>query len=140
VRVVKSGYPKTPTAPAPAYTPRMPTVVALVDDLMFLSRIREAAKASGIEVRAARRLPELLAACRPAPRAVFVDLDRPQLPVEEALAAFKADTDLASVPVVGFVSHVQADRAQAARNAGCTRVLARSAFVRELPALLGPPS
>jgi CheY-like chemotaxis protein len=115
----------------------MPTVVALVDDLMFLSRIREAAKAAGVDVRAVRRLPELLAACRPAPRVVLVDLDRPQVPVEETLAALRSDAELASVPVVGFLSHVNADRAQAARGAGCTQVLARSAFVKALPSLLG---
>jgi len=120
----------------------MPTVVALVDDLMFLSRIREAAVAAGVEVRVARRLSELLAACRPAPRMVFVDLDRPPLILEEALAALRSDAELTTVPVVGFVSHVQGDRVRPARDAGCTRVLARSAFVKELPLLLGlsPPS
>jgi CheY-like chemotaxis protein len=114
----------------------MPCVVALVDDLMFLSRIREAAKAVGLEVRTARGLPELLAACREAPGLIVVDLDRPRLPLAEALAALRSEAP--AVPVVGFVSHVHAERAQAAREAGCTRVLARSAFVKELPSLLGP--
>jgi hypothetical protein len=37
---------------------------------------------------------------------------------------------------VAFVSHVRADHAQAAHDAGASRVLARSAFVEELPRLV----
>ena len=118
------------------YSHPMPAVVAFMDDLMFLSRVREAARAPGVQVRPARRLEELLAACRPAPEAVFVDLDSTRLPTAEALAALRSDAALATVPVVGFVSHVNADRAREAREAGCSRVMARSAFVEELPALL----
>jgi CheY-like chemotaxis protein len=114
----------------------MPAVVAFMDDLMFLSRVREAARACGVEVRAARQLGELRAACRPAPEAVFVDLDSARLPTAEALAMLRSDAVLTAVPVVGFVSHVNADRAREGRDAGCSRVMARSAFVEELPALL----
>lgn len=39
-------------------------------------------------------------------------------------------------PVVGFVSHVDADTIAAAREAGITQVLARSRFVEVLPQLL----
>jgi hypothetical protein len=37
---------------------------------------------------------------------------------------------------VAFLSHVHAEGAEAARAAGCSRVLARSAFVQELPRLI----
>lgn len=117
----------------------MGPVLALMEDLMFLSRVREAAQAQGVEVRSVRRLADLLAACRPAPRIVFIDLDAPRLPVAEALAALRSDPDLAPIPVVGFVSHVHAEKAGAAREAGCARVLARSAFVKELPVLVATP-
>jgi hypothetical protein len=40
------------------------------------------------------------------------------------------------VPVVAFASHVRADLIAEARAAGADRVLARSAFVAELPALV----
>jgi hypothetical protein len=56
--------------------------------------------------------------------------------VAEALAALHAEAGLAALPVVGFFSHVHVERAKAAREAGCTRVLPRSAFVEQLPALL----
>jgi hypothetical protein len=38
--------------------------------------------------------------------------------------------------VIGFVSHVQNNLIAAARDAGCGLVLARSAFVSQLPSLL----
>jgi CheY-like chemotaxis protein len=117
----------------------MPPVIAFMDDLMFLSRVREAARAQGLEVRGARTLLELQEACSTPPRVVLVDLDSPRLPTGEALASLRADPGLAGVPVVGFFSHVHGERARAAQAAGCTRVLARSAFVQKLPELLASP-
>jgi DNA-binding NarL/FixJ family response regulator len=113
----------------------MACVIAFMDDLMFLSRVREAAKAAGVEVRSARKLPDLLAAA-PEARLVLVDLDSQRLPTADALRALKADAALAGIPVVGFFSHVHVERARDAEAAGCSRVLARSAFVKELPDLL----
>ena len=113
----------------------MGIVVAFVDDLMFLSRIREAAKASGTEVRSARTVDQLKTAAAGA-GIIFLDLDSPRLPTPEALSVLRADPTLAAVPLVGFFSHVQAERAAAARAAGVERVLPRSAFVQQLPGLL----
>jgi DNA-binding NarL/FixJ family response regulator len=118
----------------------MDRVVAFVDDLMFLSRIREAAKARGLEVVGARTVADLVAACRPPPRLVIMDLDRARPPAAEALAALRAEPALASTPVVGFFSHVHAERGRQAREAGCTRAMPRSVFVQELDTLLTVPS
>jgi CheY-like chemotaxis protein len=115
----------------------MPHVIALVDDLMFLSRIREAARGAGAEVRTARGAADLLSAAREGARLVLVDADSSRLPWAEAVSALRGEgVPLATLPVVAFLSHVHADRAEAARSAGCTRVLARSAFVQELPQLV----
>ena len=40
------------------------------------------------------------------------------------------------IPVIGYGSHVQQDLQKQALEAGCTRVLPRSAFVQQLPELL----
>jgi CheY-like chemotaxis protein len=48
----------------------------------------------------------------------------------------KADPALASIPTVGFVSHVQADLIDAARAAGVDDVLARSVFTARLAEIL----
>jgi CheY-like chemotaxis protein len=110
-------------------------VVAFVDDLLFLSRIRAAAGA-GVEVLSVRSVEALVAECRSAPVAlVLVDLDSPRLSGIAALEALTAEP--AGKPVsVGFFSHVSPERARQALAAGCDRVLPRSLFVIELKALL----
>ena len=113
----------------------MAMVVALVDDLMFLSRIREAARAYGLEVKGTRTVDDTAAAAGGAVM-VFLDLDSSRLPVAAALAALRANEALAGLPVVGFFSHVDAQRGRDAASAGCTTVLPRSAFVQRLDGLL----
>ena len=114
----------------------MAAVVALVDDLMFLSRIREAARGHGLEVKAARTAGDTVAAARAGARLVIMDLDSPRLGAADALSALRADPALAGLPVVGFFSHVEAQRGRDAAQAGCTTVLPRSVFVQKLDALL----
>jgi CheY-like chemotaxis protein len=115
-------------------------VVALVDDLMFVSRITEAAAPQGLEVKKVRTVAELVEACRPAPRVVLVDLDSSRLPWAEGVAALRADPELAGVPVVGFYGHVHTEHARQGEQAGCTRVLARGAFVQQLGRILELPN
>jgi hypothetical protein len=40
------------------------------------------------------------------------------------------------VATLGFLSHVQKDLAVAAKEAGCDRVMARSAFTKDLPKVI----
>jgi CheY-like chemotaxis protein len=112
----------------------MGRVVALVDDLMFLSRIREAA--AGRELAPVRSVAALLDTCRAGASLIVMDLDSPRLPTTEALAALKADPDCTAITVVGFFSHAHVERARAAEAAGCSQVMPRSLFVKELLALL----
>ena len=112
-------------------------VIVGVDDLMFRSRISTAAKGLGVEIRFARSPEAILEAARAvAPRLVILDLNSAGVRPLEALALLKGDPAVANVPTVGFVSHVQADLIAAAREAGVGQVLARSAFVAQLPQLL----
>ena len=114
----------------------MPTVIALVDDLMFVSRIREAAKGRALEVKAVRTAADALAGARAGARLVILDLDSPRLPTAAVLADLRGDPSLARLPIVGFFSHVEAQRGREAAAAGCTTVLPRSAFVQKLDGLL----
>jgi len=114
----------------------MLTLIALVDDLMFLSRIREAAKGHGVEVKPARTAADAVAGARAGARLVILDLDSRRLPVADTLAGLRAEPSLTGLPVVGFFSHVEAQRGRDAAAAGCTTVLPRSAFVQKLDALL----
>lgn len=95
-------------------------VVALVPDLMDRSKL---ARLGDVEVVHVRRAEDLAAVVVDGDL-VVLDLARPG--VLDALRAGLAGT------VVGFASHVDADLIAAARAAGCTEVLPRSAFFGRL--------
>jgi CheY-like chemotaxis protein len=112
-------------------------ILVAVDDLMFSSRISTAAKAVGAAMKFTRSVESVLAAAREAtPRLVILDLNSTRTQPLAIVAALQADPTLAGVPTVGFVSHVDTTTIEAARAAGVGRVLARSAFVEQLPELL----
>jgi DNA-binding NarL/FixJ family response regulator len=118
----------------------MSRVIALVDDLLFLTRIQEAARRADVEVLCVREAKGLAEAVRAGGRLVLVDADASRLPWEQALRELRSGSPPAGPRAVAFLSHVHAERAAAARAAGCDRVLARSAFVEELPRLLASVS
>lgn len=110
-------------------------IVAAVADLIFGARIRSAAERAGVALTFARSLSELSGLAR-GRRLVLLDLDARWLDAPAAIRALREEPRTAAVRIVAFVSHVRVDAIEAAREAGADRVLARSAFVRELPALL----
>jgi CheY-like chemotaxis protein len=114
-------------------------IIAVLDDLFFSIKIKTAAKLLGAEIYFERSADAVLESVRArAPRLVIFDLDSAKMRPLEALAAMKADAALKDVPTLGFVSHVHADTIAAARAAGIDQVLARSAFVDRLSAILQP--
>jgi CheY-like chemotaxis protein len=119
-------------------------ILVVVEDLIFLSKIQQAAKLVGVTVEPTDpgKLQERVR--RDPPGAVILDLDHRSGLAVDVLRALKSEPATSRVPVVAFLSHVEADLARAARSAGCDVLLARSAFTRELPQLLtkyaGAPS
>jgi CheY-like chemotaxis protein len=112
-------------------------IVAVLDDLMFTSRIRTAAAGLGVIVTFARSREAALAEVREhRPTLVVLDLNCLRADPLGLVADLKADPALQNTKTVGFVSHVDTDRIEAARAAGVGDVLARSAFTQQLPALL----
>jgi len=111
--------------------------IAVVDDLMFASKIRGAADHLGAEVTFVRNpahvLPEVRAR-RPA--LVIFDLNRESLDPIGAIRAIRGDDSLKSTRLVAFVRHTSTDLITAAREAGADQVLARSAFFPALAELL----
>ena len=112
------------------------TIVALVEDLFFLAKIRETAKAVGVTVVTvdSRRGPAGVAEAQP--QAIFIDLNSRGLSAVDWIQALKADPATQPIRIVGFASHVQEQLISAARGAGCDTVMARSAFTQQLPHLL----
>ena len=104
---------------------------------MFTSKIRTAASRLGVEVAFARSRDAALTEMRKAtPTLVILDLNAGRADPLGIVASMKADPALASIPTVGFVSHVQADLIEQARQAGVGEVMARSAFTMRLADIL----
>lgn len=113
------------------------TVLAAVEDLMFRSKISETASTLGIEASFPRNPRKLLQALRESPPDLLVlDLNSARFEPLSLLRTVKSDERTQNVYTVGFLSHVQKDLAVAAREAGCDRVVARSAFTKDLPRIL----
>ena len=112
-------------------------ILAIVDDLMFTSKIKAAAAQLGVPLTFARSSDGALAEMRTnRPMLVILDLNSTRTQPLITVAAMKADPVLADIPSIGFVSHVQTDLIEAARKAGVGEVLARSAFTMQLPEIL----
>jgi len=137
-------YPTVPMTDTNLHEQRAPApapVLALAADLIFASRIRATATAVGASVHIVRSAEELIARARAtAPRLVLVDLEARAGDLPGAIRQLRATPETAAVPIVAFASHTNREAIEAARAAGASRVLARSAFVRELPALLAEPA
>ena len=112
-------------------------VLAAVEDLLFKSKISETASTLGIEASFARNPKRLLEALRESPPDLLVlDLNSARFEPLALLRSVRSDEATSDVPTIGFLSHVQKDLAVAAREAGCDRIVARSAFTRDLPQIL----
>lgn len=117
-------------------------ILALVDDLLFGSRIRAVAERAGRSVVFAG-LDAVVRDVRAArPDLIIIDLDRSPSDPMAAIREIKSHGDAAvsGVKIVGYVSHVRGDLIESARAAGIDLVLARSAFVTKLPELVAGTS
>src|SRR3954470_10060092 len=99
-------------------------ILAILDDLMFTSKIKTAATHLGVPVTFARTSDAALAEMRKSvPTLVIFDLNNQRTDPLGTLAAMKREPALAAIPTMGFASHVQVDVINAARRAGVDEVL-----------------
>jgi DNA-binding NarL/FixJ family response regulator len=111
------------------------TVLALVSDLFFGSKVAATARAHGVDYRGARSREGML---NPdlTPSLVIVDLEA-ELPDGDAIDAVSDARLRAPRPfVVAFAGHLLADRLEAARSAGADLVLTKGGFTGRLESLM----
>ena len=104
-----------------------------MDDLFFQMKVAETAKQLGVEFKVATTGEALLTMLDPPTKLVIIDLNArgsPVATIEHLRATHK------EIRVVAFLSHVQTELAAMARAAGCTDILPRSLFTRNLAAIL----
>lgn len=114
-------------------TPVAGLVLALVDDLVFASRIRVEVEQAGGTCQRFSTSQALLDAMRvERPALVIVDLEGMGFDGVQALRDLAESPDADGVPRIAYGSHVHAVTLEAAASAGAT-AWPRSRFVRELP-------
>ena len=113
-------------------------ILAVVDDLLFRAKLEAAAEALGVTLHICTDAPTPPAPPNPLPwDRVLIDLNVSACDPLEVVRAIRARD--AHVPIVGYCAHVEAALRDRALQAGCSLVLARSAFVQRIPELLRDP-
>ncbi len=106
------------------------SVLAVLDDLLFRSKIAAAAGTRPVQFVSGTSVP----AAEGPWRLILIDLN---LASAHALALVRQLAQAhPSATIIGYCAHVQQALQAQALAAGCTRVLPKSAFVQQLPDLL----
>lgn len=122
--------------PAEPDVERRPAPVGLLicQDLMFMSKVSGAASFLGLQIEAAGSISVgLTRAASGGYACVIVDLSLQPLAIRDLTANLPGTPP---PPVIAFGAHVDLDRLEEARLAGCREVLPRSQFNARLPEIL----
>jgi CheY-like chemotaxis protein len=111
-------------------------ILAVVEDLFFTVKINEAAKRAGLSVAFVKSERDALDQAAENPSLIILDLNFAGVEPVALIRKLKADPALQKISLLGYVSHVQGELKQAAQEAGCDMVLARSAFSQNLPQIM----
>ena len=113
------------------------TVISVVDDMFFASKIRAVAEAASVEISFPRSQEAVVSKARETkPALIVVDLHNRRIDPVALAQALKADEELRDIRLLGFFSHVQTDLKKNAVSAGFDEVIPRSVFARDLAELL----
>lgn len=113
------------------------TVISVVDDMFFASKIRAVAEAVGTEISFPRSTEALLQKAREVkPQLIIVDLHNQKIDPVDLARQLKADEELREIRLLGFFSHVQTELQKNAFTAGFDQVIPRSVFARDLEKIL----
>lgn len=121
-----------------------PPVLALVNDLLFATRIADVIRSQGGAAVLAATADEFRQGLERWPALILLDLHA--IPSDQWLLEVRRAKALPQsklIPIYAFGSHVDTETLKLARQAGCDHVWARSRFVQELPqvvaAAIDPP-
>jgi len=112
-------------------------VIAVLDDMFFSSKIREAAKSTGVKVEIVKNTNGLIKSLTSAPPTlIIVDLNVKKLIPLDLIKELRSFEELKKVPTLGYLPHVEEGLKEEAIKAGFDVVMPRSRFSRELVTLL----
>ena len=112
-------------------------IIAVVDDLFFASKMREAAKPLGLNIEFIKNPEGLIEKLKSQkPSLIIFDLNSKICNPNEIIKNLKSSPTLKDIPVLGYLSHVQTELKEEADKAGCDLVLPRSKFSKDLKEIL----
>lgn len=113
------------------------TVIAAVEDMLFVAKIRATAEHLDVNLRSVRNMDTLLQVVRESGAdLIIVDLHAEKIDPVAVAKALKLDDQVKSIRLLGFFSHVRMDLQKAAVAAGYDVVIPRSVFSRDLAEIL----
>jgi PleD family two-component response regulator len=112
-------------------------ILAAVEDLFFTVKISDAAKRAGLLVEFIKNDKELLEKAKDErPSLIIFDLNFTAMEPLKVIPKLKGNSELKSISLIGYLSHVQGELKQKAHETGCDMVLARAALSQNLPLIL----
>jgi PleD family two-component response regulator len=107
-------------------------VLAAVNDLFFSVKLTDAAKRNGLHLEFVKESEDVLAKAQLKPSLIVFDLNFDAVLPLELITRLKGSPETRGISLIGYLSHIQGELKQAAQDAGCDMVLARSAFSQNL--------
>jgi PleD family two-component response regulator len=111
-------------------------VLAVVSDLFFTVKIMDAAKKAGMAVDLVKDPEEVLTRALAKPSVIILDLNFDDAQPLDLIGKLKGSAEYKGISLIGYLSHIQGELKQAAQDAGCDMVMARSAFSQNLTQIL----
>jgi PleD family two-component response regulator len=112
-------------------------VVAVLDDIFFASKIKEAAKSAGVKLEIFKNFTGLIESLTSAPPTlIIVDLNSKKFNALDLIEELKTSQKLKNISTLGYLPHVQEELKKEAIEAGFDIVMPRSRFSRELKQIL----
>lgn len=113
----------------------MARVTAIVNDLFFMTRIRNAAEYFGLTVgfvSSENQIDHYVRDCQ----LILVDLDSDFLDPLNLVQRLKSNSETASIKLIGYLSRLNSHVRSQASEAGCDSVLSRPEFSSNLKEIL----
>ncbi|MGA2436563.1 MAG: response regulator [Bryobacteraceae bacterium] len=112
-------------------------ILAAVEDLFFTVKIADAAKRAGLLVEFIKDDKTLLDKAKAEkPALIIFDLNFNAMQPLKLISKLKGSSELKSISLIGYLSHVQGELKIEAQETGCDMVMARSALSQNLPQIL----
>lgn len=113
------------------------TILVVVNDIFFYTKLRDALKPHGYvleRARAQEEVREKAAALRPA--AAVLNMNDPSVDGLKALEALRAEPGSKTLPVLAFANHEEVDTWNRAKALGVTKIVSRNEFSARMKELV----